>query len=125
MPLPNFGGLIRQLRDERGWTQEQLAREAGITVTCLSMERGATREPNTETISGLAAATDAVTAFTDRGDVERAVEARIDAFSPVLRRGTGAPSSSPHLSSAGPSSSATCGAARMRSTVPIHALVST
>jgi transcriptional regulator with XRE-family HTH domain len=56
MPLPNFGGLIRQLRDERGWTQEQLAREAGITVTCLSMERGATREPNTETISGLAAA---------------------------------------------------------------------
>jgi hypothetical protein len=73
----------------------------------------------------VAAATDAVTAFTDRGDVERAVEARIDAFSPVLRRGTGAPSSSPHLSSAGPSSSATCGAARMRSTVPIHALVST
>jgi transcriptional regulator with XRE-family HTH domain len=57
MPLLNFGGLIRQLRDERGWTQEQLAREAGITVTCLSnLERGATRDPNSETISGLATA---------------------------------------------------------------------
>jgi transcriptional regulator with XRE-family HTH domain len=57
MPQSNFGGLIRQLRDQRGWTQEQLAREAGITITCLSnLERGATKEPNAETISGLAAA---------------------------------------------------------------------
>jgi transcriptional regulator with XRE-family HTH domain len=52
-----FGGLIRRLRDERGWTQERLAREAGITITCLSnLERGATKDPNTETISGLASA---------------------------------------------------------------------
>jgi len=53
----DFGGLIRRLRGERRWTQEKLAREAGITITCLSnLERGATREPNTETISGLASA---------------------------------------------------------------------
>ncbi len=53
----DFGGLIRQLRDQRGWTQERLAREAGITVTCISnIERGATRDPNSETIAGLASA---------------------------------------------------------------------
>ena len=53
----DFGSLIRLLRDERGWTQEKLAREAGITVTCLSnLERGATKEPNAETLERLAAA---------------------------------------------------------------------
>ena len=57
MGATDFGGLIRRLRDERGWTQEKLAREAGITITCLSnLERGATKEPNAETISGLATA---------------------------------------------------------------------
>lgn len=56
-PSPPIGELIRQLRDEHGWTQELLARKAGITITCLSnLERGATREPNVETIAGLAAA---------------------------------------------------------------------
>jgi transcriptional regulator with XRE-family HTH domain len=53
----DFGGLIRRLRDKRRWTQEQLAREAGITITCLSnLERGATRDPNPVTVAGLAAA---------------------------------------------------------------------
>jgi transcriptional regulator with XRE-family HTH domain len=52
-----FGELIRRLRGERRWTQERLAREAGITITCLSnLERGATKDPNTETIVGLAVA---------------------------------------------------------------------
>lgn len=52
-----FGALVRQLRDERGWTQEQLAREAGITVTSVSnLERGATQLPNAETVERLAAA---------------------------------------------------------------------
>lgn len=50
-----LGSLIRRLRDEHGWTQERLAREAGITVTCLSnLERGATEDPNLQTIAGLA-----------------------------------------------------------------------
>src|SRR6266511_3320605 len=53
----DIGELIRQLRSERGWTQERLAREAHITITCLSnLERGATRDPNIETVAGLAAA---------------------------------------------------------------------
>jgi transcriptional regulator with XRE-family HTH domain len=56
-PSGSIGELIRQLRDEHGWTQELLARKAGITITCLSnLERGATRDPNIETIAGLAAA---------------------------------------------------------------------
>jgi len=53
----SFGELIRRLRDERGWTQAQLSRESGLTITCLSnIERGATREPNAVTITGLAVA---------------------------------------------------------------------
>ena len=53
----SIGELVRQFRDEHGWTQELLARKAGITITCLSnLERGATKDPNIETIAGLAAA---------------------------------------------------------------------
>jgi transcriptional regulator with XRE-family HTH domain len=56
-PSESIGELIRQLRDEHGWTQELLARKAGITITCLSnLERGATKDPNIETIAGLASA---------------------------------------------------------------------
>ena len=52
----DFGGLVRQLRDARGWTQEKLAREADITVTSVSnVERGATK-PSAETVEKLAAA---------------------------------------------------------------------
>src|SRR5262245_6105201 len=52
----DFGGLVRQLRDARGWTQEKLAREAEITVTSVSnVERGVTK-PNAETVEKLAAA---------------------------------------------------------------------
>jgi transcriptional regulator with XRE-family HTH domain len=53
----SIGALVRQLREDSGWTQERLAREAGITITCVSnLERGATKEPNIETVAGLAAA---------------------------------------------------------------------
>ncbi|HEY6139073.1 MAG TPA: helix-turn-helix transcriptional regulator [Thermoanaerobaculia bacterium] len=54
----DFGGLVRQLRDARGWTQETLAREAEITVTSVSnLERGATK-PSTATVEKIAAAFD-------------------------------------------------------------------
>lgn len=40
-PQPALGKAIRQLREERGMTQEDLAQEAGITVGHMSMiERG-------------------------------------------------------------------------------------
>lgn len=56
-PAAAIGELVRQLRGARGWTQERLARAAGITITCLSnLERGATKDPNIETIAGLATA---------------------------------------------------------------------
>lgn len=61
IPMPpqqpsDFGGLVRQLRDARGWTQEKLAREADLTVTSVSnVERGATK-PSAETVEKIAAA---------------------------------------------------------------------
>ena len=40
-PQPALGKTIRQLREERGMTQEVLAQEAGVTVGHMSMiERG-------------------------------------------------------------------------------------
>lgn len=40
-PQPALGKAIRQLREERGMTQEALAQEAGVTVGHMSMiERG-------------------------------------------------------------------------------------
>lgn len=52
-----FGALVHELRVERGWTQEQLARFAGITVGSVSnLEREVTLLPNAETVERLAAA---------------------------------------------------------------------
>jgi transcriptional regulator with XRE-family HTH domain len=80
-PPADFGGLIRQLRDQRGWTQERLAREAGITVTCISnIERGATRDPNSETIAGLAAAFDLETTDLHQRWLGEAVADRASSF---------------------------------------------
>jgi transcriptional regulator with XRE-family HTH domain len=40
-PQPALGKAIRQLREDRGMTQEALAQEAGVTVGHMSMiERG-------------------------------------------------------------------------------------
>src|SRR4029079_4862264 len=52
----DFGGLVRQLRDARGWTQEKLARDADNTVTSRSnVETGQTK-PSAETVEKIAAA---------------------------------------------------------------------
>jgi transcriptional regulator with XRE-family HTH domain len=52
----DFAGLIRHLRQERGWTQEQLAQRSGLTVRSVSnLERSVTR-PAPETVDKLAAA---------------------------------------------------------------------
>lgn len=51
-----FGLRIRQLRDQRGFTQEHLAHEAKIHVTYLSgIERGV-RNPSLRSIRALAKA---------------------------------------------------------------------
>lgn len=54
--IGEFAGLIRHLRQERGWTQEQLAQRSGLTVRSVSnLERSVTR-PAPETVDKLAAA---------------------------------------------------------------------
>jgi transcriptional regulator with XRE-family HTH domain len=52
-----FGALIYELRVQRGWTQTQLARLAGITGNQVSnIEREVTLLPNVETVERLARA---------------------------------------------------------------------
>jgi transcriptional regulator with XRE-family HTH domain len=52
-----FGNLVRQLRRERGWTQEELASRSGLNVTTVSnVERGATRRLFTDTLDRFATA---------------------------------------------------------------------
>lgn len=51
-----FGKRVRQLREERGWTQEQLAEEAGMNWLQVGhIERGAS-DPKLSTIIRLAKA---------------------------------------------------------------------
>jgi transcriptional regulator with XRE-family HTH domain len=53
-----LAGLLKRLREERGITQEQLAFEAGITVSALSrIERGL-NSPGWGTVSQIAKALD-------------------------------------------------------------------
>jgi transcriptional regulator with XRE-family HTH domain len=55
---PVLAGLLRRLRQDRGITQEQLAFEAGITVSALSrIERGL-NSPGWETVGQIARALD-------------------------------------------------------------------
>jgi transcriptional regulator with XRE-family HTH domain len=50
----NIGSRISSLRDERGWTQEELASSIGISRAALSHYEKNRREPDTETLSKLA-----------------------------------------------------------------------
>lgn len=55
-PQPALGKAIRQLREERGMTQEALAHAAGVTVGHLStIERGHSN-PTWGTVKGIARA---------------------------------------------------------------------
>ena len=48
---------LREARQRRGWTQEQLADASGVEQSNISaIERGITRDPNTSTALKLAAA---------------------------------------------------------------------
>jgi tetratricopeptide (TPR) repeat protein/transcriptional regulator with XRE-family HTH domain len=50
-----FGGLLRRLRGEAGWTQEELAEAAGLSVRGVAyLERGAVASPQKETVRLLA-----------------------------------------------------------------------
>lgn len=54
-PQPALGRAIRQLRKERGRTQEDLAHKSGITVTALVRIETARANPTWATVSKLAA----------------------------------------------------------------------
>jgi transcriptional regulator with XRE-family HTH domain len=52
-----FGALVRRLRLQQGWTQDELAARSGLNVTTVSnIERGSTQRLFTDTIDNLAAA---------------------------------------------------------------------
>jgi transcriptional regulator with XRE-family HTH domain len=69
---PALAGLLKRLREERGITQEQLAFEAGITVSALSrIERGL-NSPGWGTVSQIAKALD-IRLTELAADYERAV----------------------------------------------------
>jgi transcriptional regulator with XRE-family HTH domain len=55
-PQPALGKAIRQLRQERGMTQEALAQEAGITVGHMSMIERGHSNPTWATVRAIASA---------------------------------------------------------------------
>ncbi|HWA54406.1 MAG TPA: helix-turn-helix transcriptional regulator [Solirubrobacterales bacterium] len=55
-PQPALGKAIRQLREERGMTQEALAQEAGITVGHMSMIERGHSNPTWATVKSIAKA---------------------------------------------------------------------
>jgi transcriptional regulator with XRE-family HTH domain len=55
-PQPALGKAIRQLRTERGMTQEALAHAAGVTVGHLSMIERGHSNPTWATVKSVAAA---------------------------------------------------------------------
>ena len=49
--------VIRELRQKRGWSQNELAKRAGIKQSVLSfIESGRTKNPRVDTLSAIAAA---------------------------------------------------------------------
>jgi transcriptional regulator with XRE-family HTH domain len=55
-PQPELGEAIRQLRQKRGITQEDLAHEAGITTGTLSLIERGQANPTWNTVKALAVA---------------------------------------------------------------------
>jgi XRE family transcriptional regulator, regulator of sulfur utilization len=55
-PAERFASVLRQLREERGWSQEQLAAQAGLNRSYLGeVERGSAM-PTLTTVAKLASA---------------------------------------------------------------------
>jgi len=54
-PQPALGKAIRQLREERGMTQEALAQDAGVTVGHMSMIERGHSNPTWATVKAIAA----------------------------------------------------------------------
>jgi predicted ATPase/DNA-binding XRE family transcriptional regulator len=64
---PSFGAQLKALRERAGFTQEELATIAGLSVHAISaLERGERRRPHVETVRALSAALDLSGATRDR-----------------------------------------------------------
>src|SRR6476661_8197962 len=62
----SFGGQLKALREAAGFTQEELATIAGLSVHAVSaLERGERRRPHVETVRALSAALDLTAAARD------------------------------------------------------------
>src|SRR4051794_24312414 len=87
----SFGAHLKALRDAAGFTQEELATIAGLSVHAVSaLERGERRRPHVETVRSLSAALDLTGAIRDaflasaRGTAHTtAVEELVDASLPL------------------------------------------
>ena len=55
-PQPALGAVIRQLRNKRGVTQEDLAHDAGVTTGTLSLIERGKSNPAWGTVKSIAAA---------------------------------------------------------------------
>jgi transcriptional regulator with XRE-family HTH domain len=62
----SFGAQLRALREAAGFTLEELATMAGLSVHAVSaLERGTRRRPHVETVRALSAALDVTSAARD------------------------------------------------------------
>ena len=57
-PQPALGKAIRQLREEKGLTQEAVAHDAGVTTATLGVIERGLSNPTWATVNGLAEALD-------------------------------------------------------------------
>ena len=65
-PQGSFGAQLKALREAAGFTQEELATIAGLSVHAVSaLERGERRRPHVETVRALSAALDLTGATRD------------------------------------------------------------
>jgi transcriptional regulator with XRE-family HTH domain len=56
---PDIGARLFELRDSRGWTQDKVAEEAGVShTTVVGLETGRIKDPRTVTLRRLARAFD-------------------------------------------------------------------
>jgi transcriptional regulator with XRE-family HTH domain len=84
----DIGKRIRHLREERGLTQRELARRAGLTPSGVGfIEHGQTRNPSAETVVAIARALGVpVEELLGEEEMERLEEERLEADSPKDRQ---------------------------------------
>jgi transcriptional regulator with XRE-family HTH domain len=83
----DIGKRIRDLREERGLTQRELARRAGLTPSGVGfIEHGQTRNPSAETVVAIARALGVPVEELLGEEMERLEEERLEADSPKDRQ---------------------------------------